>query len=234
VYIFGRERERERRRETEKAESREGRRARECGQTQRADKRLLASSVVERSVGRFSRLRTPLGLVMRRLSGDRDRGTGCIPNATLYSAAMSDRTGMCSPLTHDGSLLFSLRYPSHRPPPPPTPPLRISRFTRLLLCIKRPPASSGDDPTRTGYFGPRGWLSNEIYGEHAPKVGHRARAAPGVLVRSANCTPLVTRREYMAMIAMTLGDNHRDTGRSRVIGSNHGWRCARRGRGQRD
>lgn len=63
------------------------------------DKRLLASYGVERSVGRFSRLRTPLGLVMRRLSVDRDRETGCIPSATLYSAAMSDRTGMCSPLT---------------------------------------------------------------------------------------------------------------------------------------
>lgn len=33
-----------------------------------------------------------------------------------------------------------------------------------------------------------------------------------VLVRSANRTPLVMHREYMAMIAMTLGDSHRDTG----------------------
>jgi len=66
------------------------------------------------SIDRFSRLRTPLGLVMRWLSADRDRETGCIPNATLYSAATSDQTGMCLPL--------STMRPS--PPPPARPHLR--------------------------------------------------------------------------------------------------------------
>lgn len=89
---------------------------------------------VEWSVGRFSRLRTPLGLVMRRLSADRDRGTGCIPNATLYSAAMSDRTGMCSPLTTMGLLFSSL------PPVSPSSP-RISPC--LFPCFaSAAPASS--------------------------------------------------------------------------------------------
>lgn len=94
----------------------------ECGQTQETRGCLHG---VERLVDRFSRLRTPLGLVVRRLSADRDRETGCIPNATLYSAAMSERTGMCSPLTTDG-FPFS---PSVSPPSPsPDTPLLLSIF----------------------------------------------------------------------------------------------------------
>lgn len=118
------------------------------------DKRLLASSRAERSVGRFSRLRTPLGLVMRRLSADRDRGTGCIPNATLYSAAMSDRTGMCSPLTTMGPSLLS-----------PCLSFSLSVSPWSFLCFARCFASASSILLERVISEPRGWLSNEIYGE---------------------------------------------------------------------
>lgn len=89
------------------------------------DKGLLASHEVERLLGRFTRLRTPLGLVMRQLSADCDRETGCIPQCHLVLSGYvgSDRRVLIA--YHDG---FSLSpsvstYPS------------IYLPLRLALCL---------------------------------------------------------------------------------------------------
>ena len=75
------------------------------------DKGLLASRQVERGcLGGFTRLRTPLGLVMRRLSADCDRETGCIPQCHLVLGGYvgSDRRVL---IAYHDIYLLSLCFP---------------------------------------------------------------------------------------------------------------------------
>jgi hypothetical protein len=146
------------------------------------------------SIDRFSRLRTPLGLVMRWLSADRDRETGCIPNATLYSAATSDQTGMCLPLS-----TMRPSPPPARPPPPAVPqcppsliPAGARSRSRIsgvsLLCIAR-------NPVISSHVG--GCLGEGLHAEraHCRKVGQRPSFSLG--------EPFSGMRTRCKMIAMT-------------------------------
>ena len=106
------------------------------------------------------------------------------PNATLFSAAMSDPTGVCSSLITISTLSLSL-FPSIYPflfLSAPCP--RIHPFTQLLLLfIPTPRCSTLALSTlslslslsrlpSTGYFGSHvGGLSNETYKEHVVESG---------------------------------------------------------------
>ena len=156
------------------------------------DKGLLAShgSGERPGLGRFTRLRTPLGLVMRRLSADCDRETAAAavsPNATLFSVAMSDPTGVCSSLTTMASLslspcpsihpftysvyLFVSLSLSHslsrgrfsvRPLLPTTPLDALASPSHRFTTV----ASLPNTRSPWVIWEPRGWLSNEIYKGH--------------------------------------------------------------------
>lgn len=114
------------------------------------DKGLLASRQVERGcLGGFTRLRTPLGLVMRRLSADCDRETGCIPQCHLVLGGYvgSDRRRMLIayhdiyPLSLSVSLYLSvplsLRSVSTYPSIYPTPPVVHTYSSMQHTCFTR-------------------------------------------------------------------------------------------------
>jgi len=63
------------------------------------------------------------------------------------------------------TLLFSLRCP------PRTVLSLVARPRFAQAALHRGPSIKRRLPLETGYFGPRGWLSNEIYDEHVLKVG---------------------------------------------------------------
>jgi hypothetical protein len=138
VYIFIQS-ERERTRERERKRERDS--MRECGQTQRT-RGLLASSR-ERSVGRFSRLRTPLGLVMRRLSATAIERPAVSPMPPCTQRLCRIGQACARRFTTMG-LLFSLRSARHRPSGPAP---RLPRFAQAALhrgsSIKRRPTRDG-------------------------------------------------------------------------------------------
>lgn len=117
---------------------------RECGQTQRTRERLPArvpsllplGRRVERSVGGFSvRLRTPLGLVMRRLSADRDRERPAVSPMPPCTQRLCRIGQACARrFTTMGSLPVALLVPCFLSPSPPL----SSLLPPELLCITVP------------------------------------------------------------------------------------------------
>lgn len=148
------------------------------------DKGLLASRQVERGcLGGFTRLRTPLGLVMRRLSADCDRETGCIPQCHLVLGGYvgSDRRvliayhdiyllSLCFPLSIRSSFSpLRVHVSIHLPNSSCCSYLLLDAAhllypLSLFLSLSRLPS--------TGYFGSHvGGLSNETYKEHVVESG---------------------------------------------------------------
>ncbi|KYM98736.1 hypothetical protein ALC62_10704 [Cyphomyrmex costatus] len=128
--------------------------------------RLLASSRVERSVGRFSRLRTPLGLVMRRLSETAIERPAVSPMPPCTQRLC--RIGQACARRRLPRWTFSSLSGAHHCASPIAP---RPGFAQTALHQRSAALASSGVPLETGYFGPRGWLSNEIYGEHVLKVG---------------------------------------------------------------